>query len=135
MDNNYNNRIMFFIHKKTADLIPIPQSEQKIIKQLDISNEEEQISVIRKLLSLKKEYWLKCTCNDNAILVICSIDVRNYTLTLWIVYLPKIESLYPLKNYGNIPIKKSKDTIFINRTFPSLLMIGLSVTKILPINL
>jgi len=104
---------MFFIHKKTADLIPIPQSEQKIIKQLDISNEEEQISVIRKLLSLKKEYWLKCTCNDNAILVICSIDVRKYTLTLWIVYLPKIESLYPLKNYGNIPIKKSKDTIFV----------------------
>ena len=69
---------MFFIHKKTADLIPIPQSEQKIIKQLDVSNEEEQISVIKKLLSLKKEYWLKCTCNDNAILVICSIAGNIY---------------------------------------------------------
>jgi len=37
---------MFFIHKKTADLIPIPESEQKIIKQLDVSNEEEQISIM-----------------------------------------------------------------------------------------
>jgi hypothetical protein len=47
---------MFFIHKKTTKLIPIPQNEQKVIKQLDVSNEEEQISVIKKLLSLKKEY-------------------------------------------------------------------------------
>lgn len=69
---------MFFIHKKTADLIPIPESEQKIIKQLDVSNEEEQISIIKKLLSLKKEYWLKCNCNDNAILVICSIAGNIY---------------------------------------------------------
>ena len=42
---------MFFIHKKTADLIPIPQSEQKIIKQLDVSNEEEQISVIKNIFT------------------------------------------------------------------------------------
>ena len=69
---------MFFIHKKTTELIPIPQNEQKVIKQLDVSNEEEQISVIKKLLSLKKEYWLKCTCNDNAILVICSIAGNIY---------------------------------------------------------
>lgn len=69
---------MFFIHKKTTELIPIPQNEQKVIKQLDVSNKEEQISVIKKLLSLKKEYWLKCTCNDNAILVICSIAGNIY---------------------------------------------------------
>ena len=51
MDNNYNNRIMFFIHKKTADLIPIPQSEQKVIKQLDVAacfrNESGSLSSVR----------------------------------------------------------------------------------------
>jgi hypothetical protein len=106
---------MFFIHKKTADLIPIPQNEQKVIKQLDDHSEEEQISVI-KLLSLKKEYCSNVLAGTIQYLLfvlwpaIFILGVRNYSLTIWIAYLPKIELPYPLKNYGNIPIKKSKGT-------------------------
>jgi hypothetical protein len=48
--------LSFFSGLKYLAHNTIPQNEQKVIKQLDVSNEEEQISVIKKLLSLKKEY-------------------------------------------------------------------------------
>jgi hypothetical protein len=69
---------MLFIHKKTKYVKAIDSIEEEILLGKEVSSEEDQNRLLKKLELYKKDYWIACDCKPDALLVICSLNGNIY---------------------------------------------------------
>ena len=96
---------MFFINKISLDTIPLTQDEKDLLLFHDSSQFLIKNDFVDKLLKLKKDYWITCNCNKNALLVICSLNHNIYIRS------KKISDHHPDCFFARNQAKFSKDII------------------------
>lgn len=63
---------MHFIAKNKKQTIAISNSEKLIFLDGSTDDNNSINHFINKLLKLKDDFWIRCTCCDNALLIICA---------------------------------------------------------------
>ena len=69
---------MYFIAKSNKQTIAISDSEKLILLNGSTDDNDSINHFINKLLRLKDDFWIKCTCCDNALLIICALHGKIY---------------------------------------------------------
>ena len=69
---------MYFIAKNNKQTIAISDSEKLIFLNGSTANNDSISHFINKLLKLKDDYWIKCSCGNNALLIICALHGKIY---------------------------------------------------------
>ena len=69
---------MYFIAKNNNRTIAISDNEKLIFSNKNAINNDSINYFISKLLKLKDEFWIKCTCSNNALLIICTLHGKIY---------------------------------------------------------
>ena len=69
---------MYFIAKNNKQTIAISDSEKLILLNGSTDDNDSINHFINKLLRLKDDFWIKCTCCDNALLIICALHGKIY---------------------------------------------------------
>jgi hypothetical protein len=69
---------MLFINKKTKYVKAINSIEESILLGEQNYSEYDQKRLLQKLELYKADYWIKCNCAQNALLVICALNGNIY---------------------------------------------------------
>ena len=70
--------VMDFTSKTGGMYIPLTSDKQSMLMNIE-KYEHNQVSAFAdKLSRLKDNYWIKCTCNPRALLIICNLHGKIY---------------------------------------------------------
>lgn len=69
---------MQFISKIFDNNIPLSENERSILTDIEKHDSDEISAFVKKLSELKNDFWIKCTCNKNALLIICNLNGKIY---------------------------------------------------------
>ena len=69
---------MFFINKKNSKTIPLSSVEKNILLNPLNGTVEQKEIFVKKLYTYKERFWITCSCNSQAILIICSLSGKIY---------------------------------------------------------
>lgn len=69
---------MFFINKKNSKTIPLSSFEKNILLNPLNGTVEQKEIFVEKLYTYKERFWITCSCNSQAILIICSLSGKIY---------------------------------------------------------
>jgi hypothetical protein len=69
---------VYFIAKDSNTSIPLTLGEQSVLMNVEKHNYDEVSAFAKKLSQLKNKFWIKCNCNQKALLIICNLHGKIY---------------------------------------------------------
>ena len=69
---------MYFVCKKNDVRTPLSENEESILTEIERHDSEEISAFAKKLSGLKNDFWIQCSCNNKALLIICNLHGKIY---------------------------------------------------------